>query len=313
VAIGVNMHMAVLNNVARRWRRATSAGDVRRAAAFGELLTEVVHDGVIVATASSELGQDLMRPATTAVRTRDGWRIDGAKVFCTMAPAATLLLTTVTFLDDDGTERYGFARVPARAAGVGIAGDWDALGMRASGSHSVTFDDVALPASALRGGFPVGDGDAWMDANLNAGVFHAAASLGIAEAARAIALRGAASRELDARAQMLVAESAIALGTVRASLARAALLAEEHLDGGAHDLAAVFAEVQGAKASINEAAVRIVDMALALSGGAGYRSAHPLSRLYRDVRAGAFMHPLGANRAYAFVEQVSVGREPSLR
>jgi alkylation response protein AidB-like acyl-CoA dehydrogenase len=55
-----------------------------------------------------------------------------------------------------------------------------------------------------------------------------------------------------------------------------------------------------------------VDRALALSGGAGYMAKHPLSRAYRDVRAGAFMHPLGANRAYEFIGQVALGITPTL-
>ena len=58
--------------------------------------------------------------------------------------------------------------------------------------------------------------------------------------------------------------------------------------------------------------MRVVDRALALSGGAGYRSDHVLARAYRDVRAGAFMHPLGANRAYDFVAQLALGGEPAL-
>jgi hypothetical protein len=60
----------------------------------------------------------------------------------------------------------------------------------------------------------------------------------------------------------------------------------------------LFAEAQAAKAFVNDAAARIVDRALALSGGAGYLSGSPLARAYRDVKAGSFMHPLGANRAY---------------
>jgi hypothetical protein len=32
----------------------------------------------------------------------------------------------------------------------------------------------------------------------------------------------------------------------------------------------------------------------------------------RDVRAGAFMHPLGANRAYELIGQVALGLEPAL-
>jgi alkylation response protein AidB-like acyl-CoA dehydrogenase len=313
LAIGVNMHMAVLANVVHRWRRAASSGDLRRAAAFGETLAEVVHDRLVIATAVSEAGQDLSRPATTATRTPAGWRIDGRKIFCTMSPAATVFYTAVTFVDDEGRERYGYARVPAGAPGVVVHGDWDGMGMRGSGSHSVTFDGVALPAAALRGGFPVGRHVGYMEANLNAGLFHAAASLGIAESAHAIATDGGAGREPDARAQMLVAESAMALAAARGTLSRAATLADEHLDREVEALEDVFAEVQAAKTFVNETAVRVVDVSLALAGGAAYRAGHPIARAYRDVRAGAFMHPLGANRAYELLSQVALGREAALR
>jgi alkylation response protein AidB-like acyl-CoA dehydrogenase len=313
LAIGVNMHLAVLANVVGRWRRATSTGDVRRAAAFGETLAEAVHDRLVIATAISEAGQDLSRPATTATRTPGGWRVDGRKIFCTMSPAATVLYTAVTFLDDEGDERYGYARIPAAAPGVVIHHDWDGLGMRSSGSHTVTFEGVELPASALRGGFPIGHDAGYMEANLNAGLFHAAASLGIAESAHDSATAAVAGRELDARAQMLVAEAAIALGAARATLSRAAMLADDHLDGSLEALEDVFAEAQAAKTFLNETTVRIVDLSLALAGGAAYRAGHPIARAYRDARAGAFMHPLGANRAYELVGQVSLGREASLR
>ncbi len=78
------------------------------------------------------------------------------------------------------------------------------------------------------------------------------------------------------------------------------------------DVTEAYAEAQAAKTFIGEAAVRIVDRALALSGGAGYLNGSPLARAYRDVRATSFMHPLGANRAYAFLGQLALGREPSL-
>ncbi len=74
----------------------------------------------------------------------------------------------------------------------------------------------------------------------------------------------------------------------------------------------LFAEAQAAKAFVNEAAARIVDRALALSGGAGYVNGSPLARAYRDVKAGSFMHPLGANRAYDYLARVALGEETSL-
>jgi alkylation response protein AidB-like acyl-CoA dehydrogenase len=117
---------------------------------------------------------------------------------------------------------------------------------------------------------------------------------------------------------MMVAQNAVDLAAMRAIFDRAGRLIDgyygEHPtdEGTTEEVATVFAEVQAAKAFINEASVRVVDRALTLSGGAGYMNKHPLSRAYRDVRAGAFMHPLGANRAYEFIGQVAAGLEPSL-
>jgi len=304
------MHLVLLLNVVRRWQAAVAAGDRRRADAFGASMEAVARDGVVLAAAISERGQDLTRPRTTATRTASGWRIDGRKAFCTMSPAATVLYAAVTFVDDDGIERYGYAQVPTDAAGVEIHDDWDALGMRASGSHSVTFAGVSVPHSALRGGFLAGDVDAYMERNLVAGLFHASASLGIAESAASAAAGAAAARgEPDARTRMLIAENVIDLGACRATLSRAATLVD---DSDGH-VVALFAETQAAKAFVNEAAARIVDRALAASGGAGYLNGHPLARAYRDVRAGSFMHPLGANRAYELLGDVALGREPALR
>jgi alkylation response protein AidB-like acyl-CoA dehydrogenase len=319
LTLGVNMHLVLVLNVARLWQVATASGDERRAAAFGATLEQVARDRVVFASAVSEPRQDLTRPATTATRTEAGWTVSGHKIFCTMSPAADVLYTAVTFTDDGGRERYGYAMVPRETPGVVVHDDWDALGMRASGSNSVTFEDVQLPASALRGGFPTGDATAYLERNLNAGLFHAAAALGIAESADASVVSRLARRaDLDPHTRMLVAENVVDLSASRAVFSRAASLVDEHhavnptTRGTGEELTRLFGEAQSAKLFIGDAAVRIVDRALAISGGAGYLNGSPLARAYRDVRAMPFMHPLGANRAYAFLGQLATGREPNL-
>ncbi|QEC47273.1 acyl-CoA dehydrogenase [Baekduia soli] len=317
IAIGVNMHLVVVAGLARRWRMARAARNRRRELAFGGSLQRIASDRVVIATAMSEPGQDLTRPRTQAVRTGDGWRIDGHKIFCTMSPAATVLLTSVCFTDETGVERYAYVEIPAATPGVRINDDWDALGMRASGSHSVTLDGVELPESAVRGGFPAGEPVPYLERNVASGLFHASASLGIAEAAF---VRTASPERVggDARARMLVAESAIDLATSRAAIARAARLIDDHDAGHPTEVGTdeaitmLFAEAQAAKTFVNEAATRVVDRALALSGGSGYLNGSPLARAYRDVRAGAFMHPLGANRAYDFLADVALGHDHRL-
>jgi alkylation response protein AidB-like acyl-CoA dehydrogenase len=317
VAIGVNMHLTVVHNIARRWHAARAIGNERRERAFGDSLRAIGSGRVVLATAMSEPGQDLTRPRTEAVRTDTGWRVDGHKIFCTMSPAATMLLTSVRYDTPDG-EWFGYAEIPAGTPGVRINDDWDALGMRASGSHSVTFEGVDLPARAVRGGFPASKLAPYLERNLDSGLFHASASLGIAESAFAAASRPEQIGD-DARGRMLVAESVIDLSAARAGLARAAHMIDEHhaahtgRDGDDDEIIALFAEVQAAKTFVNVAAARVVDRALALSGGAGYLNGSPLARAYRDVRAGGFMHPLGANRAYSFLADVALGRQPDLR
>jgi alkylation response protein AidB-like acyl-CoA dehydrogenase len=310
VAIGVNMHLIAVLNMERRRELAVNAGEERRARAFTASLERIARDGIVLAAAISEPGQDLTRPATIATRTPSGWRIDGRKTFCTMSPAATHLYVAVR-----ADDRYAYAMVPVDAPGVIVHDDWDALGMRASGSNSITFEGVELPASAVRGGFPAGDAVAYMERNLVAGLFHASASLGIAESADAVSRLGG---QRTPRARMLVAESAVELAAARGVLARAAGLIDAHgaanpaSGGTATEVRALFAEAQAAKAFVNEASARVVARALALSGGAGYRNGSPLARAYRDVRAGSFMHPLGANRAYDHLADVALGATATL-
>ena len=222
VAIGVNMHLVILMNIVRRWQIAVAAGDERRAEIFGASMGSIARDGVIIAAAISEHGQDLTRPRTTATRTGTGWRIDGRKAFCTMSPAATVLYTAVTFVDDDGVARYGYAQVPTDAR----RRDRRRLGRARHARLGQPLDHLRRGrAAALRATrrLPRRRLDAYMERNLAAGLFHASASLGIAEsAAAAVASTLAARGEPDAHARTLLAQNVVELGAARATLGRSA-------------------------------------------------------------------------------------------
>ena len=316
LAIGVNMHFVLVLSSAQRWELARANGDERRLRGFGEALEEVAK-GTVLAAAISEPAQDLTRPATTATRTEDGWLVSGRKIFCTMSPAADVLYASVMLPTENGHERYGYAAIPRDAPGVVVHDDWDALGMRASGSNSVSFENVPLPSSAIRGGFAAGSAVEYMERTVNSGAFHAAAALGVAEAAHLEITTRLGGREVDARALTLAAENVVDLAACRAILARGAGFVDEAHErekamAPTLDITDVYAEVQAAKTFVSETAARVVDRALAMSGGAGYLNGSPLARGYRDVRATAFMHPLGVNRAFSFLGELALGREPSL-
>ena len=58
---------------------------------------------------------------------------------------------------------------------------------------------------------------------------------------------------------------------------------------------------------VTRKAVDVVDRAMTICGGAAYMSKHPLARLYRDARAGAFMQPYAPYEALEFIGKVTLG------
>ena len=151
------MHLVAVLNMERRRRWPSRPGRSVARSPSRASLERLARDGVVLAAAISERGQDLTHPGTRATRTESGWRVDGRKLFCTMSPAASHLYVAVTYADGEGTDRYAYAMVPTDAPGVVLHDDWDGLGMRASGSNSVSLEGVELPESGVRGGFRAGD------------------------------------------------------------------------------------------------------------------------------------------------------------
>ncbi|HEX9260472.1 MAG TPA: acyl-CoA dehydrogenase family protein, partial [Acidimicrobiales bacterium] len=246
---------------------------------------------------------------------------NGKKIFGTMAPVADVLLVSVTYPDPRG-ERYGFIQVPAGTPGVVIHDDWDALGMRTSGSNSVSFHDVLVDASALIGGFPAGSAVGYIERNLSAGAFHAAACLGVAEMAHlevCAMLRRRSDGWTDGMSDALVADNELDLHISRAALSRAGhAIDDHHADHPGRTapedaILDTFSEVQATKAVMSAACMRIVDRALVLSGGSGYKAGTRLARAVGDVRAVMFMNPLSSTRASAWLADRALGRAVRLR
>lgn len=227
-------------------------------------------------------------PATTAKRTASGgWRIKGRKTFSSGAPV--LRWAVVSAADGD---RLTSLLVPMDAPGVSIEPSWDTMGMRATGSHTVMFDDVEIQAAdELPRPNPSADNlpheRAWS-------LSVAAVYLGIAEAARDFAVNFARTRKPSA----LGGKSIASVPHIRQRAGRIDLLlyqARSILVGTARQWdaqpsTALDGALSAAKVITSNTAVAVAEEAMRLVGGSSLDRSQPLERYYRDVRGGLH-HP----------------------
>ena len=239
-------------------------------------------NGSWYAVAMSERGSGsrLSQMSTRYEAVEGGYHITGSKTFCSGAGHADGYLVAARSSADD-SQVSQFLVPPGE--GLRVEQTWDALGMRATGSHDLHVD-VTVPAGALLGGV---EGLAlvvaqlaphWMVAS------YAAVYVGVARAA------------VDAAVEHVNARKLGHLPAVRARIGRAdAAVAAAHL--AVREAARRVDEAPGdsetnrwvwrAKLLAGTTAAEVAASMLEAAGTSAMRRGHPLERLYRDARAGS--------------------------
>ncbi|HVQ76159.1 MAG TPA: acyl-CoA dehydrogenase family protein [Candidatus Binatia bacterium] len=290
-ALALAMHMHPVSMVVRRWRDGATAGEpfLRRLAA--EELT-VVSSG----------GSDFLAGSGTAEPAEGGFRVSGHKRFGSGGPAGDVLMTTAVLADPAAGPTVLHFSVPMRGPGVRIVETWRTLGMRGTGSHDIVLDRVFVPEGAVSIRRPAGR---WSPP------FHLiyaialpmiySVYLGVAEAARALALREAQKRRDDPLVQVTAGEMETELATAR--MAVADMVAATTMAAPGPETTNRVAIGRGV---CGRAAVRAVELAMELgSGGAFYRSLG-LERLFRDVQAARY-HPLQRQPQHLYAGRLALG------
>jgi alkylation response protein AidB-like acyl-CoA dehydrogenase len=327
-AIATNMHAIVPWRLSRAWQGAKDNGTRQQVERLETVLRQVVAGKAVMCLAFSEAGTDLLHPLVEAAPTDGGWLLNGRKIFGTMSEAASMIDISCRVQIANGESRWAVATVSCDNEGMAIQYNWDAMGMRASGSHDIVLTNCFVADSALN---QVGAWGEWLDRFMMGhiglvlgltGVF-----LGIAEAAQRITIdtvktqrKGQSGRRQAERhsIQHTIAEIDIDLAACRAMLGRTGMAVDDLLLGdpgrpiALDDLHDLMKDLQCTKWMINRKAIDIVDRALTATGGAAYMSKHPLSRLYRDVRAGPFMQLFSPLEAFEYIGKVTLGLEPRL-
>ncbi|MGF6724280.1 alkylation response protein AidB-like acyl-CoA dehydrogenase [Paraburkholderia sp. GAS41] len=218
-------------------------------------------------------------PATVGKREADHWRLNGRKLYSTGSPGLTWL--AVWGRTDEATPRVGTWLVHRDTPGIRFGEPWNHLGMRATGSHEVIFENVRVPLDyavdlqspeAGSGMDPVTS--VWMNVLLPS-IYD-----GVARAARDWFVRWVASRVPSGLNAPLSS-----LDSFQQTVGRIDTLLFSNralLDAGAAGGVSA-AEAPAIKYLISKQAIEAVQLALEASSNPGLNRNNPLERHYRDV------------------------------
>jgi alkylation response protein AidB-like acyl-CoA dehydrogenase len=145
-AVSFNMHVATL---AAYLMRANFAESYKQ-----RLADEIIRPDKLLAAILSEPGTTGLLPSTFACSTQarkvpGGWRLNGRKGFCTMAQSADLINIFAHPEDSEDPEAALSFLIPPRLPGIRVENNWNTLGMRATRSDNLVFEDVLVPEAAL--------------------------------------------------------------------------------------------------------------------------------------------------------------------
>ncbi|MCA9879431.1 MAG: acyl-CoA/acyl-ACP dehydrogenase [Thermomicrobiales bacterium] len=290
-AVAVNMHhYLVLANVFR-WRKGAPGAEA--------LLRRVAAEGLVLMTSG---GSDGLRPTATAERVAGGFRVNGRKVFCSQAPVAGAITTMAVLREQHAEPVVLLMGIPTSAPGVRLVETWDALGMRASGSHDVLLEDVFVGEAQIAAQRPW----AKLDPALRVAGIHFAPTVASVYAGIAAAARDEAVAALRDRSDPLAQRQVGLMDATLRGLWWSLLGALTELGEDFAPADAALAPLMIAKRQVMLGAQEVVDLAMEVTGGRAYFRSSPLERAYRDVRAGKF-HPMTPERTLLYAGQLALG------
>ncbi|MFH1757129.1 MAG: acyl-CoA dehydrogenase [Pseudomonadota bacterium] len=229
-----------------------------------------------------EAGSDASAQKTTAVLHGDEWVINGKKNFITNGNVADYCVLMAMTDKSKGYKGISCFIVDCKAPGFSVGVVEKKLGIKASGTAELIFEDYRLPKENLVG--QVGQGFYVAMNTLDGGrIGIASQALGIARAALEAATEYSKTRVQFGKPisqfqaiQWMIADMATELDAARLLTLRAAFLKDHKMR--------YEKEAAMAKLYASEAASRITTKAIQIHGGYGYIQEYNVERHFRDAR-----------------------------
>ncbi|MBN2385060.1 acyl-CoA dehydrogenase family protein [bacterium] len=274
-AITIAVHHSVVQNPIKVFGTEEQKNTYLRALASGEYL------GAFALT-EPNAGSDAASIAMTAVRDADSYLLNGTKTFITNGGVAGLVLVAAVTAKRDSKKEISLFLVERDTPGFQVGKKEDKMGLRASNTVELIFENCRVPASNMLG--REGEGLKILLSTLSISrIGVAAQSLGLARAALGAALSYAQERQQFNQPlahfqaiQFMVADMATEIEAAALLTYRAAVLKDQGKR--------VDKESSMAKLFASEMVQRVVSSALQIHGGYGYIKEYDVERFYRDAR-----------------------------
>ena len=308
-ALALNMHNYWVGDAADAWRGGDKSLEwILREAASGE----------VFAAGHAEHGNDIpgLLSTTTAERVNGGYKFTGRKAFGSLTPVWTRMGLHGMDASDPKAPKIVHAFMPRDTKGFTIKETWDVLGMRATRSDDTVLDGVVIPDKYIARMVPVGA--AGVD-NFVLGFFTwALVGFGNIYYGLSLRIREVLIEQLKTKSSIALTRPMIYHPEVQHGMAEISMDIEAmgpHVEAIALDWSEGragpdwFLRLVAMKHKVVEAAFRIADRSLDLSGGFGMFKKSELERLFRDARAGKF-HPANPLLTHEIVGKISLGISP---
>ncbi len=276
VGVAVDVQNTLVINALLRW-----ATDEQRQRLLPALATDTIG---AYALSEAGSGSDAFALATRAVKADDGWVLSGRKLWITNANEAGLFIVFANVNPEAGYRGITAFLVERGMPGFTVGKKEDKLGIRASSTCELLFDECRVPAANVLG--DVGKGYKTAIETLNEGRIGIGAQMvGLAQGALDHAIKYTSERKQFGAAissfqsvQHQLARAATEVHGARLMVYEAARLRDAGLP--------FLAEAAMCKLSSSEVAERVTSLAVNLFGGNGFVKEYPVEKLFRDAKIG---------------------------
>lgn len=295
-ALAYSMHSHLLQGLIWRHRHAAVPP-------AEPLLRRIAKDELILVSSG---GSDWLDGSGTLTKENGSYTFKARKIFGSGSPSGDLLLTTGVYDDPEKGPTVLHFGVDMHGPGVKVLDNWRTMGMRATGSNDIVIDGVTVQDAAVSVRRPKGKWHQFFNVVVPL-IFPLVTSayVGVAEAAREIAVAQAAKRRDDPIVQSLIGEMDTELLVAQAALADMVALASTDYTPDVANADLTFKR----KTIAARALVRVGHLAMEVAGGGSFFRALGLERCIRDIQ-GVRFHPLHEMRQYQFSGRVALGLDP---